>query len=249
MGTFRKAPHLSPGSLQVLQWCGGEGLVPPQPSPHRGSPSYCSADTSRAGLRSAQDAWKCRGGFSRQLRNPWLEPVPWKPFPKQDSKLSLTISFQSLTLTHSPAPTPPHRHYKECHGGPPVLFHCCTAAETASLLPACVYSCCSTRPRHRPLSQLNPEMWKTYYAQRKMWLWGWCYHHLARILWQGEEGRHESKLKRHTWCFLQKDDFRVLQKVMASQNHLFPSSNRKAVSTLLLHQRQFLGRSLSWRGI
>lgn len=126
------------------------------------------------------------GGFSRQLRNPWLEPVPRKPFPKQDSKLSLTISFQSLTLTHSPALAPRCRRHKECHCGPPVLFHCCTATETASLLPACVYSCCSMRPQcwawHRPLSQLNPEMWKTYYAQRKMWLWGWCYHHLARIL-------------------------------------------------------------------
>lgn len=64
-----------------------------------------SVKAGAGGLRSAQDCLKFRRGFSRQLRNPWLVPAPRKPFPKQDSKLPLTISFQSLTLTHSSAPT------------------------------------------------------------------------------------------------------------------------------------------------
>lgn len=80
-----------------------------------------------------------------------------------------------------------------------------------------------------------------------------CHYHICAFIiwhrWGGGEGRLESRLKRHTWRFLHKDDFGVLQKVMTSQYHFFPSSNRKAVGTLLLHQRQFLGRSLSWRVI
>lgn len=52
--------------------------------------------------RSAQDTLKFSGGgFSQQLRNPRREPAPRKPFPKQDSKLLLTISFQSLTRARS----------------------------------------------------------------------------------------------------------------------------------------------------
>lgn len=119
------------------------------------------------------------------------------------------------------------------------------------LLSTCNYTCHSVKPQHqlRSLSQLCPGTWKTYYMQKKMSLLHLCFHHLAEILEQGKKGRLESRLKRHTWCFLHKDYFGILQKVMASQYHFFPSNNRKAVSTLLLHQRQFLGRSLSWRVI
>ena len=121
------------------------------------------------------------------------------------------------------------------------------------LLSTSNYTCHSVKAqrsaRLRSFSQLCPAIWKTYYMQKKMSLPYLCFHHLAEILKQRIRGRPESRLKRHTWCFLHKDDFGVLQKVMASQYHFFPSNNRKAVSTLLLHQRQFLGRSLSWRVI
>jgi len=41
-------------------------------------------------------------------------PAPRKPFPKQDSKLPLAISFQSLTSTHSSAPTASSRGTLTC---------------------------------------------------------------------------------------------------------------------------------------
>lgn len=124
---------------------------------------------------------------------------------------------------------------------------------STSLLSTCNYTCHSVKPQHkarlRSLSQLCPVTWKTYYVQKKMSLPYLCFHHLAEILKLRKKGRLESRLKRHTWCFLHKDNFGILQKVMASQYHFLPSNNRKAVCTLLLHQRQFLGRSLSWRVI
>lgn len=135
------------------------------------------------------------GGFSQQLRNPWREPAPRKPFPKQDSKLLLTISFQSLTRarslhpaagvrtrvtacdTHTSSPNLRDGPKEGPRGGPgcPRLQPACQGSRWGSWQSTAV---CLLL--HLPQGGWN--------MQKKMWPQRWCCPHLAEILKLGGGG-------------------------------------------------------------
>lgn len=59
---------------------------------------------------------------------------------------------------------------------------------------------------------------------------------------------HQRPKRDSTWCFLHKNDFGVLQEVVAGQHHLLAAEHGAAGRALLLHEGQLLGRPLGCAG-